>query len=87
MDHWVRRFGISAANACVGKLPVLDIEVRNEGSSSTPVDREVHIRTVLMPAQKFDTGKRAAEIGMTATIWYYAKWYPDISERNLSSKI
>ena len=32
----------------------------------------------LTPAQKHQVGKRAAECGTTATIWYYQKKFPDI---------
>ena len=70
---------ISSANACVGKLPAFDIE----GTSST-TSQSRGPYTVLTPAQKFDIGKRAAEIGTTATIRYYAKRYPDISLKETS---
>ena len=70
---------ISSANACVGKLPAFD----SEGTSSTTCQSQGPY-TVLTPAQKFDIGKRAAEIGTTATIRYYAKRYPDISLKETS---
>jgi len=34
---------------------------------------------VLTPAQKYEIGKRTAEIGTMATIRNYAKHYPDLS--------
>ena len=46
--------GIVSANACVGKLPVLD-SGSNEGSSTS---RGPY--AVLTPAQKYEIGKRAA---------------------------
>lgn len=33
----------------------------------------------LTPAQKYEIGKRAAEHGVTASIWYFNKKYPDLS--------
>ena len=58
---------ISSANACVGKL--LD--------GNGPRDkRDSGLRgpyKILTPAQKFDIGKRAAEIGTTSAMRYYAK--------------
>ena len=39
---------------------------------------------MLTPAQKFDIGKRAAEIGTMAIIRYYTKHYPDISLKETS---
>ena len=38
----------------------------------------------LMLAQKFSVGKRAAESGVTATICYYAKMFPDIPLKETS---
>ena len=34
--------------------------------------------TFLMPAQKYEVGKRAAEYGATATIRHYGIKYPDL---------
>ena len=39
---------------------------------------------ILMPAQKFEMGKRAAEVGSTAAMRYYAKNYPAL-ELNVCS--
>ena len=61
--------GISSVNACVGKL--LD----EDGPRG---ERDSGLRgpyKILTPAQKFDIGKRAAEIGTTAAMRYYAKNY------------
>ena len=70
--------GIASANVCVSKLPVLDSS-SNEGSSTS---RGPY--AILTPAQKFEIGKRADEIGTTATIRYYAKRYPDICLKEIS---
>ena len=69
---------IVSTNACVKKLPVLDSS-SDEGSSTS---RGPY--AVLTPAHKFEIGKRAAEIGTTATIRYYAKRYPDICLKETS---
>ena len=41
----------------------------------------------ITPAQKFSIGKRAAENGVTATIQYYVKAFPDLPLSNLKEKI
>ena len=38
----------------------------------------------LTPAQKFSVGKHIAESGVTATIRYYPKTFPDISLKDIS---
>ena len=38
----------------------------------------------LTPAQKFSIGKRAAENGVTATIRYYAKAFPDLPLKEMT---
>ena len=40
--------------------------------------------TVITPAQKFEVGRRATEIGTTAAIRYYAKNYPDLELKETS---
>ena len=70
--------GISSANACVGKL--LD----GDGPRD---ERDSGLRgpyKILTPAQKFDIGKRAAEIGTTAAMRYYAKNYPHLDLKETS---
>ena len=39
---------------------------------------------ILRPAQKLEIGKRAAEVGFTAAVHYYAKNYPAL-ELNMCS--
>ena len=41
----------------------------------------------LTPAQKFSIGKRAAENGVTATIRYYAKAFPDLPLSKLKHRL
>ena len=70
--------GIYSANACVGKL--LD----GDGPRD---ERDSGLRgpyKILKPAQKFDIGKRAAEIGTTAAMRYYAKSYPHLDLKETS---
>ena len=40
----------------------------------------------LTPAQKYSTGKRAAENGTTATLHYYAKTFPDLTLKETTIK-
>ena len=39
---------------------------------------------VLTPAQKYEIGKKAAEIGTTAAMWYYSKYYLELSLKKTS---
>ena len=39
---------------------------------------------ILTPAQKFDIGKRATEIGTTSAMHYYAKNYPHLDLKETS---
>ena len=57
---------ISSANACLGKL------LQNGGKKNSRSDSRGPY-TAVTAAQKFDIGKRAAEIGTTAAMHYYAK--------------
>ena len=57
--------GISFANACLGKLLDGDEKSGSRSDSRGPY-------TIFTPAQKFDIGKRAAKIGTTAAMRYYA---------------
>ena len=41
----------------------------------------------LTPAQKFSIGKRAAENGVTATLRYYSKSFPDLVLKETTVKI
>ena len=72
--------GISSSNTCVGKLLHGD-EPRDEQDSG----RLRGPYKILTPAQKFNIGKRAAEIGTTAVMRYYAKNYShlDLKERSV----
>ena len=67
--------GISSANMCVGKL-----------LNSMPPSSDAHRGpyAILSPAQKFEIGKKAAEIGTTAAMRYYAKNYPDLELKETS---
>ena len=67
--------GISSANTCVGKL-----------LNSMPPSSDAHRGpyAILSPAQKFEIGKKAAEIGTTAAMRYYAKNYPDLELKETS---
>ena len=76
--------GIASANACVRKLLVLDSSSNEGEGSSAGSSTSRGPYTVLTPAQKFEIGKRAAEMGTTATIRYYAKRYPDICLKETS---
>ena len=70
--------GISSANACVGKL--LD-------GNGPRDERDSGLRCpykILTSAQKFDIGKRAAEIGTTAAMCYNAKNYPHLDLKEIS---
>ena len=40
--------------------------------------------TILTPSQKFEIGKRAAEVGSTAAMRYYAKSYPALELKETS---
>ena len=59
---------IRAANKSIEQL----LEPKLKGVRKTPY-------LVLTPAQRFAVGKRAAEHGVTATIRYYAKRFPDLA--------
>ena len=59
---------IRAANESIEQL----LEPKLKGVRKTPY-------LVLTPAQRFAVGKRAAEHGVTATIRYYAKRFPDLA--------
>ena len=65
-------------------LPVLDSSSNEGEGSSAGSTTSRGPYTVLTPAQKFEIGKRAAEMGTTVTIRYYAKRYPDICLKETS---
>ena len=73
---------ITSANACVGKL--LNATANSLGDGDK---RNANLRgpyTILTPAQKFEIGKRAAEVGSTAAMRYYAKNYPALELKETS---
>ena len=70
------------------KVPSSSIELTNDivhdiiDKKTMPCGKRVEYLS-LTPAQKFSIGKRAAENGVTATIRYYAKAFPDLPLSNL----
>ena len=70
--------GISAANLCVSKL--LD-KTSGDSNGECSVTGARGPYTVFTPAQKYEIGKRAAEIGTTAAMRYYASNYPELSKK------
>ena len=76
--------GTASADRCVRKLPVL-YSSSNEGEGSSAGNSTSRgPYTVLTPAQNLEISKRAAEMGTTTTIRYYAKRYPDICLKETS---
>jgi len=71
---------ISSPNVCVGKL--LNHLTSDDGNKNSRGPYKI-----LTPAQKFDIGKRAAEIGTTATMRYYDKNYPDLELKKTSMRL
>lgn len=71
--------GIASANASVSQL--LD---NVDGSSSIDSRGPRGPYNVLTPAQKYEIGKKAAEIGTTAAMRYYSKHYPELSLKETS---
>ena len=78
---------ISSANACVCKLQVFDSNAHSEGNSSTTSQSWGCSTHSVNTSSKILNGRKASEIGTTATIWHYAKRYPNISLTNHSLKI
>ena len=77
---------ISSANACVGKLLNSTADSFGFGGKRNAKSRVPY--TILMPAQKFEIGKRAAEVGSTAAMHCYAKNYPALEfERSVCQKV
>ena len=60
--------------ACVGKLLNSTADSFGDGDKLNTNSRGPY--TTLMPAQKFEIGKRATEVGSTAAMRYFAKNYP-----------
>ena len=73
---------ITSANVCVGKLLNATANSLGDGDKRNANSRGPY--TILMPAQKFEIGKRAAEVGSTATMRYYAKNYPALELKETS---
>ena len=65
---------ISYVNACVGKLLNSTADSFGDGDKRNANSRGPY--ATLTPAQKFEIGKRAAEVGSTAAMRYFAKNYP-----------
>ena len=49
-----------------------------EAELKKSASRAHRMYSFLMPAQKYEVGKRAAEYGITATIHHYGINYPDL---------
>ena len=64
---------ISYVNVCVGKLLNSMADSFGDGDKRNTNSRGPY--TILMPAQKFEIGKRAAEVGSTTAMRHYAKNY------------
>ena len=69
------------------KVPSKAIELAN--AEVTSLKEEPRVRgpyLILTPAQQFEVGKRAAEHGVTASIRYFAKKYPELSLKETTVK-
>ena len=66
---------IELANAKVTKVK----DRRSGGTRSGPY-------LIFSPAQRYEIGKRAAEHGVTASLRYYAKKYPELSLKETSMR-
>ena len=73
---------ITSANACVGKLLNATADSLGDGDKHNANLRGPY--TILTPAQKFEIGKGAAEVGSTAAMRYYAKNYPALELKETS---
>ena len=73
---------ISSANACVGKLLNSTADSLGDGDKRNTNSRDPYM--ILTPAQKFEIEKRAAEVGSTAAMHYYAKNYPALELKETS---
>ena len=68
--------GIAAANLHVSKL----LDKTNASVSSGDAGTRGPY-TVFTPAQKYEIGKKAAEMGTTSAMRYYDKNYPDLAKK------
>ena len=73
---------ISFANVCVGKLLNSMADSFSDDDKCNANLRGPH--TILTPAQKFEIGKRAAEVWSTAAMRCYAKNYPAVELKETS---